>query len=171
MSYIEQAGIQVLTGYVAKETAVSVERCKAIFEANRDRIYSLAFWMTDNEMTAEEVSSRVFLKAFHNISAPNAQQIDRVLVNELREFAPIGNLTLNVTAPVTGSVRENTKRIHLERAVIALPATERLAFLLHDVEGYTHEQVGQAIGITAAESQSAVLQAKLKIRELVAEMI
>ena len=35
-----------------------------IYRENCDRIYSLSFWMTDNELTAEELSSNTFLRAF-----------------------------------------------------------------------------------------------------------
>lgn len=144
---------------------------KAIYEQHRHRVYSLAFWMTDSELTAEEISTRVFLKSFHGNSHINAELIDQNLLAELRDLAPIGNLTLQTKVESTKRVAGNTKRIHLERAVVELPATERLAFLLHDVEGYDHARIAKTIGITEEESKQAVFHARNKVRELVSQMI
>jgi RNA polymerase sigma-70 factor (ECF subfamily) len=143
---------------------------KAVFEEHRHRVYSLAFWMTDNEMTAEEISTRTFLRAFHGLEQEiTAQAVDAALLRELREHSPIGNLTLEAAPVATKSVAGNTKRADLERAVVQVPATERLAFLLHDVEGYDHTRISRLLGITEDESKKAVFQARLKIRELVAK--
>jgi RNA polymerase sigma-70 factor, ECF subfamily len=144
---------------------------KAIYEEHRHRIYSLAFWMTDNEVTAEEISARVFLRAFHAPGELNAQSVDNSLVYELRELTPIGPLTLNTSVASTKQVSGNTKRIHLELAVVQIPSTERMAFLLHDVEGYDHTRIAKTLGITEEESRKAVLQARILVRELIAEMI
>jgi len=144
---------------------------KSIYEEHRHRIYSLAFWMTDNEITAEEISTRVFLRAFHSNDDLNAETIDRNLVYELRELTPIGPLTLKMQVSASGTVAGNTKRIHLERAVVGLPSTERLAFLLHDVEGYSHEQIAKTLGITVDESRHAVVAARVRVRESIASMI
>jgi RNA polymerase sigma-70 factor (ECF subfamily) len=144
---------------------------KAIYEEHRHRIYSLAFWMTDNEITAEEISARVFLRAFHQPSVPTAETIDDSLVYELRELTPIGPLTLDCAIATNKTIAGNTKRIHLERAVVQLPSTERLAFLLHDVEGYDHSRVAKTLGITEEESRRAVMQARIQVRELIATMV
>ena len=142
---------------------------KAAFEEHRHRVYSLAFWMTDNEITAEEISTRTFLRAFKSKDEVTQQTIDRSLITELRELTSIGRLTLNVKADANHSVIGKTKRIDLERAVVRVPATERLAFLLHDVEGYSHEQVARTLSISEEESRRAVIQARILIREIVAQ--
>jgi RNA polymerase sigma-70 factor (ECF subfamily) len=144
---------------------------KAIYEEHRDRVYSLAFWMTDSELDAEEISTRVFLKSFHSKAAITHEVIDENLVAEFRDIAPIGNLTLKTKVETDKQVTGNTKRIHLERAVVQLPPTERLAFLLHDVEGYDHSRIAKTIGISEDESKHAVFHARNRVRELVAKMI
>jgi DNA-directed RNA polymerase specialized sigma24 family protein len=151
-------------------SAVSVETFQKIFEENRHRVYSLAFWMTDNEMAAEEVSTRVFCRAFSNSAQPSAEQIDLSLLKELRDVMPIGVLTLHLTSTSTQAVRGNVKRIHMERAVVQIPSTERLAFLLHDVEGYDATKTATLLGLTVNEVKEAVHQARLLMRELIADM-
>src|SRR5437016_10650401 len=136
MSYsATQLGLQIFAPYAQVISQRSQEELKTVYEENRHRIYSLAFWMTDNEITAEEVSTRVFCRAFGSQGKLNADTIDRYLISELRELAPIGILSLENEVTPTKSGGGNTKRIHLERAVVQIPATERLAFLLHDVRG------------------------------------
>jgi RNA polymerase sigma-70 factor (ECF subfamily) len=144
---------------------------KKIYEENRDRVYSLAFWMTDSEIEAEGISTRVFLKSFHHRGEINADLVDQNLIAEFREIAPIGNLTLNTKVETNKTISGNTKRIHLERAVVQLPMTERLAFMLHDVEGYDHARISKLIGVSEEESMRAVFHARNKVRELVAKTI
>ena|SRR5947209_3299394 len=150
-------------------------RLEEAYERSRHRIYSLAFWMTDNEMTAERLMLNVFLRVFacspYSKDGPTDEVIDRAFITEVRDEGPLGVLTLECAncEEVLG-VRSNLLRVHLERAVVQLPRTERLAFLLHDVEGYSHSRIGKLLGLTESESQIAVHQARLRIRELVANM-
>lgn len=165
-----QSALESLTPYVrALETRKT--RYDEIYKNNCDRIYSLAFWMTDNELTAEDLSSNTFLRAFATSDEPAIEQIDRAFLAEVQESTNIGVLTLNsVSSSPTQSIYGNVKRVHLERAVVQLPATEKLIFLLHDVEGYTHERISRLLGITVEESQSGLHQARVQIRNLIARM-
>jgi len=141
-------------------------RYSKLYNQHSHRIYSLAFWMTDNELVAGELASRTFLRAFSGPASPGIEEIDEAFLVEVRDITPIGCLSLNVAAiPRTGSIRGNVKRIHLERAVVQLPATERLIFLLHDVEGYGHERIGHLLGLTVEESQLGLHQARVSIRQ------
>lgn len=150
----------------ARGEMLQFEEC---YQANRHHVYALAFWMTDNEITAEELMRNVFLRVFASSHEPTAELVDRALMAELRELAPLGTLTLECAAVTTTvGVRHNLKRIDLERAVIELPRTERLVFLLHDVEGYEHRTISKLVGLSPAESQQALHQARLRVRELVA---
>jgi RNA polymerase sigma-70 factor (ECF subfamily) len=141
-----------------------------IYERNRHRIYSLAFWMTDNELAAEEIMKQSFCRAFAANDQPDSHDIDRALIAELREFLPLGTLTLQC-APCSQirTVRRNTLRVDLERAVVQLPSTEKLIFLLHDVEGSDHASVARLLGITEDDSCCGLHQARLRLRELLAE--
>lgn len=141
-----------------------------IYSEHCHRIYSLAFWMTDNELTAEELSRNTFLRAFASSAAPGTEQIDRAFLAEIREITAIGTLTLNNVAIEIPSVYGNVKRIHLERAIVQLPVTEKLIFLLHDVEGYDHEKIARVLGMDLHESQLGLYQARLQMRELISRM-
>lgn len=152
-------------------TFEQLDSYQAIYEQNRHRVYAVAFWMTDNEMAAEELTGAVFHRAFAHSASPSPEAIDRALIAEVRSLGPIGILTLNAsTARDVVNARRNTLRVHLERAVVQLPRTERLIFLFHDVEGYNHVRIARLLGITQQESQLGLHEARLRIRELVASM-
>jgi RNA polymerase sigma-70 factor (ECF subfamily) len=168
---IQQARLASFTNYFPLATRSELLKLEEAYERNRHRIYSLAFWMTDNEMTAEDLMLNVFLRVFAHYQEPTDEVVDRALITELREQGPLGLLTLECAGSTEiVSVRSNLLRVHLERAVVQIPRTERLAFLLHDVEGYGHNRIGKLLGLTESESQIAVHQARLRIRELVSQM-
>jgi DNA-directed RNA polymerase specialized sigma24 family protein len=141
-----------------------------VYEANRHRVYALAFWMTDHELVAEALSRRAFLRAFAGAAEPSDEMIDRALLIEVRELMPVGELTL-ACAPATEilGVRRNTMRVHLERAVVQLPATERMIFLFHDVENYSPARIARLLGLSQDEVLQGLHQARLRMRELIAE--
>ena len=168
---IQQAKLATFATYFPLATRGELVSLEQAYERNRHRIYSLAFWMTDSEMTAEDLLLNVFLRVFACSQDATDDVIDRALITELREQGPLGLLTLECgESKEVLSVRSNLLRVHLERAVVQIPRTERLAFLLHDVEGYGHNRIGKLLGLTEPESQIAVHQARLRIRELVAQM-
>ena len=166
LSAISNLGLLIpaVASHTAKYDEIYSEHCH--------RIYSLAFWMTDNELTAEQLSGNVFLRAFAADSdAPRTEQIDLAFLAEIREMAAIGTLTLNSSVSAeTKSVYGNVKRVHLERAIVQLPATEKLIFLLHDVEGYGHEKISRLLGMDFQESQFGLHQARVQMRELISRM-
>src|SRR5262245_2424558 len=97
-----------------------------IFEGHRHRTFSLAFYMTDSEMAAEDLLTDVFCQAFLRSGNPDAEMIDRVLVSELRRIMPIGLITLRCQTKVFSKQLRTARRTSLERAVVQLPPTERL---------------------------------------------
>ncbi|ABF41497.1 sigma-24, ECF subfamily [Candidatus Koribacter versatilis Ellin345] len=171
-STLQNVAISDLSFIPAFTATTSIERCKSIYEENRHRIYAFAFWMTNSELEAEHLLEATFVRAFAENSTPTSAQIDDALIAILRWECSIGPLTLKSgEVKQILNVRENTKRVHLELAVVQLPATEKLIFLMHDVEGYEHARVARALGISADESKRGLHEARLRIRELVAEMV
>lgn len=165
---------QKISGFAALLPAVkaaSLEQYQEVYEQNRHRIYSLAFWITDNELEAEELMKNSLYRAFVHGPAPTPEAIDAAFIAEVRELMPIGILSLDQpTCTEIVNARSNVLRAHLERAVVQLPATEKLIFLMHDVESYTHERTARTLGITTDESQVGLHQARLRLRQLLAEM-
>ncbi|MEO6923571.1 MAG: RNA polymerase sigma factor, partial [Bryocella sp.] len=63
---------------------------------------------------------------------------------------------------LTGSV----DRVTLERAVASLPPGYRMVFVLHDVEGFEHNEIATMLECSTGNSKSQLHKARLKLREL-----
>src|SRR6476620_7650405 len=123
----QDAKLNALAGFISGDTAADLATMQEVFEQNRHHVYSLSFWMTDNELSAEELMAATFRHAFRLNDAPSADAIDAALISELREEMPVGPMTLDcAVCSEVKNVRENTLCVHLERAVVQLPATERM---------------------------------------------
>jgi len=155
--------------FLPSQESRRLEHYKVIYEANRHRVFSFAFWMTDSELLAEELSERTFLRAFSLSDRPTGEMIDQALIRELRgESVFLGPLQLKCAAVTEiGNVRRNTKRVELERAIVQLPPTERMIFCMHDGDGYDHARIASTLGISEMDSRQGLHQARLRIRELV----
>ena len=146
------------------------EQRKAIYEANRRRVFSFAFWMTDSEPMAEHVSERTFVRAFRVQDQPSDEQIDQALLRELQKEASVTLEPLQLQCDMAhevSNVRRNTLRVELERAIVQLPYTERMIFCMHDGDAYDHARIARTLGISESESRHGLHQARLRIRELV----
>ena len=167
MSTLQEANLFGLAGHVPALPQRIARTYREVYEQNRHRIYALAFWMTDNELAAEELMTNAFCRAFAKREAPMPEEIDCALVAEARQYMPLGLLTLNC-APCNRvfSARHNTLRVDLERAVVQLPSTERMIFLMHDAENYDHARIARTLGLTEDKTRHGLHQARLRIREL-----
>jgi len=159
-----------LTGFPAcgSRSEPRIDGYQGAFEENHHRVYSLAFYMSDNELTAEELAVNTFCRAFGFSRNPDADSVDRALVSELRELMPLGTLSLQSVPCSPSGLRRRAKRVELERAVVQLPPTERLIFLLHDVERYEHVRIGRLLGLSERECVYGLHQARLRVRQLLA---
>lgn len=156
--------------FLPSPRSIRRDQYKAIYEANRHRVFSFAFWMTDSELIAEQISERTFLRAFSLDDQPTDEMIDRALLRELQNEASVtmGPLQLRcATTYEVNSVRRNTPRVELERAIMQLPHTERMIFCMHDGDGYDHARIARTLDISEHESIQGLHQARLRIRELV----
>lgn len=157
-------------GYLPTLLQSKVDRYRQIYELNRHRVYSLAFLMTDNELVAEELMIQTFSRAFAGSDEPSADDVDSALISELRGYVDFKPLSLRCTpSERVLAIRRNTRRVDLERAVVQLPATEKMIFLMHDVERYEHARIADLLGISDDDSCQGLHQARLRIRELLAK--
>lgn len=169
-SIFQDANLTGSSEYLTSPLTNGLDHCRRVYEENRHRIYALAFWMSDNELIAEQLMKQTFERAFA-AGADDSESIDRVLIEELEQIAPLNRPSLKC-APVTdvSQTRRNVRKVDLERAVVQLPPTERLVFLMHDVEGYDHARIGRLLSLSEPESQSALHEARLRMRELLSTL-
>lgn len=156
-----------------KQSAESRQR--DIFESHRHRTFALAFYMTGNELEAEEILTSTFTKAFGAVEEPTGSDVDSALIDELRQRSHL-DAELEAQTPVaTGRVElgadlsRNVKRTDLEEAIQELPGSERLLFLLRDVEGYSPDAIAQLLKMPEAEVRRKVMATRIRLRRILAE--
>jgi RNA polymerase sigma-70 factor (ECF subfamily) len=99
--------------------------------------------------------------------------VNRTL-NALRRTRRLAAIEVEVQDD-TASVEPDTERgflaASIEAAAAKLAPGARTVFLLHDVEGYTHEEIARELGITSGGSKSQLFKARARLRTLLAHLI
>jgi RNA polymerase sigma-70 factor (ECF subfamily) len=141
-----------------------------VYESHRHRAFSLAFYMTGNEIEAEEILATTFVRAFQAQERPDGFAVDSALVQELSQRFPLQEVEAPA-AIVQGAAanQRNVRRSDLEAAVRNLPANERLLFLLRDVEGYAPAMISRLLNIPESQVQRACFSARIRLCQLLAE--
>lgn len=141
-----------------------------VYESHRHRTFSLAFYMTGNEIEAEEILATTFIRAFQQNESPDGFAVDSALVGELGERFPLKKEEAPaVVAQGAGITQRNVRRTELEAAVGKLPPNERLLFLLRDVEGYAPALIARLLDMTEAQVVRTCFSARLRLRQVLAE--
>ncbi|MBI2409381.1 MAG: RNA polymerase sigma factor [Gemmatimonadetes bacterium] len=155
---------------------------RALYDQHVDRVYRLAHRMSGDETLARDFTQDAFVRAFERIHDFRG---DSSLATWLHAIAV--NVILNGLKKVTRIRRreegmdelpdvvdaapraEPDLKHRLHSAIDALPTGYRTVFVMHDVEGYTHEEIAAALGIESGTSKAQLSRARGKLREALAE--
>ena len=158
---------------------------EVLYNLHKRRVYSLCLRMTANAAEAEDLTQEAFLQLYRKIATFRGESafstwLHRMAVNvvlmrlrkkglpvvpleetiETEEEAPKKELG-GEDAKLAGSI----ERLHLERAIERLPPGYRTIFVLHDVEGYEHNEIAGIVGCSIGNSKSQLHKARLKLRD------
>src|SRR5215210_4759455 len=156
-----------------------------LFRLYRRLVYGLSLRMTQDVAEAEDVTQEVFVLLFRKIGGFRGEAnfttwLHRLTVNQVlmrlrknksrREDAlEDENLQPHDSVrPASPKASQMIDRITLESAIAKLPPGYRAAFILHDVEGYEHEEVARILGCAVGTSKSQLHKARTKLRKLLA---
>ena len=160
-----------------------------LFHAHKARIYSICLRMTNNTAQAEDLTQDAFLQVFRKISTFKGNSalstwLYRIAVNTvLMHFRKKALKQISLDEPSShdatrvrreyggrdGRLAGSVDRITLTRAIEELPPGYRTIFLLHEVEGYEHQEIAKILDCSVGNSKSQLHKAKLRIREFLAE--
>ena len=135
------------------------------------RLYRTALRMLGRPEDAEEAMQETFLKLYDRTSDIPGEHLDawlhRVLVNhclDRKRYRRRRPETELVEGAATGRSPSGGLRLDLQQAVERLPERARQVFLLHDVEGFKHHEVGEMLGVTSGASKSQLFRARELLR-------
>lgn len=147
------------------------DRQRDAWESHRHRVFSVSFYMTGSEMEAEELLRDTFISAFRQCEEPDQVVVDSALIEHLMERLPMDE-SAATPIPISTSAagRRNIRRADLEQAIRCLPPSERLVFLLMDVEGYQVPQIASLLRMRGPDVMRTAMVARMRLRNELAQM-
>jgi RNA polymerase sigma-70 factor (ECF subfamily) len=162
------------------------EAFQAIYDKHKRRVYSLCLRMTANTAEAEDLAQEAFLQLYRKIGTFRGESafstwLHRLSVNVLmhlrKKSLPVVSLEETTQNTEEDSPRKDfgaddvalsgsIDRLQLQRAVNDLPPGYRTIFVLHDVEGYEHNEIASLVGCSIGNSKSQLHKARMKLRDL-----
>lgn len=156
---------------------------EVIYQRYHRRTFSLTMRMTNNTSEAEDLTQEVFIQLFRKSGSFRGDSafstwlhrltVNQVLMHFRRRSVKNEKVSDDGEMPeqtVHGTANPNkmpvVDRIALKKAIGELPNGYRSVFILHDIEGYEHEEVARMMGISVGTSKSQLHKARLKLRGL-----
>lgn len=146
-----------------------------MYQAHSGRVYGLALRLTNDAVAARELLQDVFVRAWERLGTFRGDSafgswLYRLTVNlaitarrtEVRRLRRVGDESELVDEVASA---EGGRDLDLERAIAELPTGARTVFVLHDIEGYTHEDIARATGIAVGTSKAQLFRARRLLRE------
>lgn len=172
---------------IAKAQEGDVGCFEALYVQHKRRVFSLCLRMSKNHAEAEDYTQESFLQLYRKIASFRFESafstwLHRLAVNVvLMHFRQKGLLETSLEQTLepqhegeprrefgandiflTGSI----DRLTLENAIAGLPPGYRMVFVLHDVEGYEHNEIAEMLGCSIGNSKSQLHKARMKLRDL-----
>lgn len=146
-----------------------------LYRQHVDRVYALCVRMLGDRVQADEVTQDVFVRVWQKLPGFRGESafstwLHRVAVNVVLSRRKTTGVqqgrfaddeALDTTASRPAFVGE---RLDLEQAIGGLPTGARRVFVLHDVHGFTHEEIGEQLGITPGGSKAQLHRARMLLR-------
>jgi RNA polymerase sigma-70 factor (ECF subfamily) len=167
------------------------EAFERLYRLHNRRVYALCLRMVGNTAEAEDLTQEAFLQLFRKIGTFRGESafstwLHRLAVNvvlmRLRKKTLAATSLEEVTEPdedVGGPRKDiggpdlrlsgSVDRVNLERAVEQLPPGYRSVFVLHDVQGYEHNEIATIMNCSIGNSKSQLHKARMRLRELLQE--
>ena len=160
---------------------------EALYNMHKRRVYSLCLRMVSNVAEAEDLTQEAFMQLFRKISTFRGESafstwLHRLAVNVvLMHLRKKGLDEVSLDQEPDEDSQDSPKkeyggedlnligtvdRVTLEKAMGDLPPGYRTIFVLHDVEGYEHNEIADLIGCSIGNSKSQLHKARLKLRAL-----
>lgn len=166
-----------------RSAAGDADAFEQIYRRHFRRVYALSLRMLSDPTQAEDMTQEVFVQLFNKIGSFRGESafttwLHRMTVNLILMYfrkASTRNELLTDEGETPVQIVQGTSkpdrmpvvdRIALERAVSELPPGYRSVFILHDVEGYEHDEIARMMKISAGTSKSQLHKARLKLRQL-----
>ncbi|HEY6334184.1 MAG TPA: RNA polymerase sigma factor [Blastocatellia bacterium] len=162
------------------------EAFEKLYQQYYRRVYSLSLRMVSDPALAEDMTQEVFLQVYRKIGSFRGDSafttwlhsltVNQILMHfrkrgvKLEQAAAESDFTNVVDTPLQSTRRSSiVDRLALDKAISELPRGYRTVFVLHDIEGYEHEEIANMLDVTVGTSKSQLHKARMRLRELLAK--
>lgn len=154
---------------------------RALYERYAPRVFAVVRRIAGNDETAQDYAQEAWIRAVRALptfrgDARFSTWLHRIAVNSALQALRRSETRRKREAPFPAEVPVGPRdgdtllQRRLEHALDTLPEGMRQVLILHDVEGYTHEEIGDALGVAAGTSKSQLFKARAKMRELLSSL-
>ncbi len=170
------------TQLIARVRAGDSAAERSLYDAHVDRVYRLAYRLAGDDALAQDFTQETFIRAFDRLDSFRGEAAfstwlhaitTTVVLNGLRKVKRFRQRETDIEdAHAVGSTRREANpdlKVRLTKAINALPEGYRTVFVMHDVEGYTHEEIGVALGVETGTSKAQLSRARAKLRVALAD--
>jgi len=150
---------------------------RTLYDRYAPRVYAVVRRIAADDDLAQDYAQEAWIRAIRALptfrgDARFSTWLHRIAVNAALQALRKAEARTKREAPTPDEVpiapahKDSLLQKRLERALDALPEGMRQVLILHDVEGYTHEEIGDALGVTSGTSKSQLFKARAKMRAL-----
>ncbi len=177
----EWSGNELSHALIGRAQTGDVDAFELIYNEHSGRVYALCLRLMGGEQTAAtELMQDVFIRAWKNLDRFRGESafsswLHRLAVNAMLENARSDKrrtarvLSMEDTSQIGAFAPGDSPelRMDLESAIARLPAGARTAFVLHDIEGYQHQEIAEQLGVAVGTVKAQLHRAhKLLIKAL-----
>ncbi len=154
---------------------------RTLYDRYAPRVYAVVRRIAGDEDLAQDYAQEAWIRAIralptfrgdarfstwlHRIAVNAALQALRKSESRKKREGPTPD-----EVPIAPQHADSLLQKRLERALDGLPEGMRRVLILHDVEGYTHEEIGDVLGVTAGTSKSQLFKARAKMRVMLSDL-
>lgn len=156
---------------------------RALYDAHVDRVYRLAYRLAGDADLAQDFAQEAFVRAFSRLREFQGRSAFGTWLHAITVSVSLNALRkvkknrqretdLDETTPAFASTSrpaEPDLKQKLKKAIDGLPDHYRAVFVMYDMEGYSHEEIGSVLGVPVGTSKARLSRAREKLREQLAE--
>lgn len=154
---------------------------RSLYDRYAPRVYAVVRRIAGDDDLAQDYAQEAWIRAIralpsfrgdsrfstwlHRIAVNAALQAIRKAETRRRHEGPAPD-----DVPIAPVEHDSLLQVKLERALDDLPEGMRRVLILHDVEGYTHDEIGDVLGVTSGTSKSQLFKARAKMRAMLSDL-
>ena len=171
-------------GLITRVLAGDAGAERELYDAHVDRVFRLVYRMAGDLDQAQDYVQETFIRAFGHLADFRGDSAlstwlgsiaISVTLNGLRKVKRFREreVALEDAAEIGRMTREAERdlKTRLHGAIDALPPGYRAVFVMHDMEGYTHEEIAASLGVQPGTSKAQLFRARAKLRDALADFV